>query len=124
MQKNNYTEFVTRCRAHIAKTGYLSLGEFFENVSDSELKVILELLYEGTNSTNEKTMLDAQNAVNFVMSIVQAGIGLRNVDLKQHKQHLLNFSLYVLQEVSDRQLLCDKVLREKRIKYSIEVEPA
>ena len=121
--KNAPVAFVRDCATTLQQTGYLSLGAFFEHVSDMELGSILHLFYESGNSTDPKIVQDANTGIGYILAILRAGAGIYTTDAAQLNQHVVHFAHYVVHEINDRKFLSDRQLSAKRMKYSIEVKP-
>jgi hypothetical protein len=121
--KNAPVDFIRSCALQIQKTGYLTLGEFFEHVSDMELKSILFLIHEVGNNNDPVKARESQAGIHLLMLLLRIGAGIYTNDKSQLAQHILYFSHYVLHELSDRQFLCDRIMRSKRLRYSIEIKP-
>jgi hypothetical protein len=121
--QNAPVQFARSCALHIQKTGYLSLGEFFEHVSDMEIRSVLALVRQSIDSSNPAEAARASTAIEFLVLLLKIGAGIYTDDRQQITQYALHFCHYVVHEINDRQFVCDAVLRAKRLKYSIEIRP-
>lgn len=121
---NAPAEFLRKAASQVLTTGYLSLGDFFDNTSDFELYAVVAVLHKAKFSESPEEQKACKATIEMLCDLICLGSGIENTKPEHKEEHCFNLALYLILESSNRKYKSDKEMRALRLEYSVEITPS